>query len=93
MIDCDGTVFRLPIDDIEHAKLVPDWDAVMKGGSGVGRSAPKPIKPGHRPSRKAQRAGAAPAAPPESGEPAGALSSHHTSPGDTVGDAENKEQG
>jgi ribosome maturation factor RimP len=30
-ITCDGTPFELPIADIEHAKLVPDWDAVMKG--------------------------------------------------------------
>jgi len=56
IIDCDGTTFRLPIDDIEHAKLVPDWDAVMKGKSGVGRPAPKPIKPGHRPSQKPKAA-------------------------------------
>jgi ribosome maturation factor RimP len=56
VIDCDGTEFQLPIDDIDHAKLVPDWDAVMKGRRGVGkaadRTAGKPIKPGHRPSRK-----------------------------------------
>src|ERR1044071_2308858 len=36
VIECDGTAFRLPLDDIEHARLVPDWDAVMKGKSGVG---------------------------------------------------------
>ena len=41
-IDCDGTTFQLPIEDIDHAKLVPDWDAVMKGKSGFG--APKPQK-------------------------------------------------
>src|ERR1041384_3321964 len=35
-IECDGTTFELPMDDIEHARLVPDWDAVMKGKSGVG---------------------------------------------------------
>ena len=35
-IECDGQTFRLPIADIDHAKLVPDWDAVMHGGSGVG---------------------------------------------------------
>jgi ribosome maturation factor RimP len=52
VIVCDGTTFRLPIDDIEHAKLVPDWDAVMRGKSGVGIPQPKPIKPGHRPSQK-----------------------------------------
>ena len=55
VIDCDGTTFRLPIDDIEHAKLVPDWDAVMRGKSGVGKPIPKPIKPGHRASAKRGR--------------------------------------
>ena len=55
-IACDGHTFQLPITEIEHAKLVPDWDAVMRGRSGVGGAAaadqPKPIKPGHRPSQK-----------------------------------------
>lgn len=51
-IDVDGQPFRLPIDDIEHARLVPDWDAVMKGRSGVGERLHKPVKPGHRPSQK-----------------------------------------
>jgi ribosome maturation factor RimP len=55
-IDCDGQVFQLPLDDIDHAKLVPDWDAVMRGKSGLGKTAaandPKPVKPGHRPSHK-----------------------------------------
>src|SRR5690606_15191517 len=58
-IDCDGQRFQLPIEDIDHAKLVPDWDAVMHGRSGVGqagKSLPKPIKPGHRPSQKHQKA-------------------------------------
>ena len=48
----DGQTFHLPIDDIEQAKLVPDWDAVMRGGTGVGAPPPKPVKPGHRPSAK-----------------------------------------
>jgi ribosome maturation factor RimP len=52
VIECDGAVFRLPLDDIEHAKLVPDWDAVMRGKSGAGKPTAKPIKPGHRPSQK-----------------------------------------
>ena len=59
VIACDGAVFRLPIDDIEHARLVPDWDAVMKGKSGVGKPATEPpgkpgkrVKPGHPPSQK-----------------------------------------
>lgn len=56
-IDCDGQTHQLPIDDIDHAKLVPDWDAVMRGKSGLGQPAdkanqPKPVKPGHRPSQK-----------------------------------------
>lgn len=48
-IDCDGTTFQVPIDDIDHAKLVPDWDAVMKGKSGFGKHPPqgKPGKPKH----------------------------------------------
>jgi len=28
-IECDGQTFALPIADIDTAKLVPDWDAVM----------------------------------------------------------------
>ena len=53
-IDCDdGSTFELPFADLDHAKLVPDWDAVMHGKSGVGSpKLPKPIKPGHRPSGK-----------------------------------------
>lgn len=51
-IECDGKVFELALQDIDTAKLVPDWDAVMKGKSGVGAPEPKPIKPGHRPSQK-----------------------------------------
>jgi len=42
----DGQEFHLPIDDVDTAKLVPDWDAVMKGKSGVGAPEPKPAKPG-----------------------------------------------
>lgn len=55
-IVCDGHAFQLPMADIEHAKLVPDWDAVMRGRSGAGTAnQPKPIKPGHRPSQKHQK--------------------------------------
>lgn len=54
-IDVDGQLFQLPIEDIDHAKLVPDWDAVMAGKSGVGADKlPKPVKPGHRPSQKSK---------------------------------------
>ena len=52
-IICDGHTFQLSIADIDHAKLVPDWDAVMHGKSGAGAPSPdKPIKPGHRPGHK-----------------------------------------
>ncbi len=55
-IVCDGHTYQLPIADIDHAKLVPDWEAVMHGKSGVGTAnQPKPIKPGHRPSQKHQK--------------------------------------
>lgn len=36
-IEVDGARFELPLDDIDSAKLVPDWDDVMRGGSGVSR--------------------------------------------------------
>jgi ribosome maturation factor RimP len=65
VIECDGATFQLPIDDIEHARLVPDWDLVMKGKSGVGTPLAKPIKPGHRPSQKRHRPD--PAADPAAG--------------------------
>jgi ribosome maturation factor RimP len=58
-IECDGQTFRLAIADIDHAKLVPDWDAVMHGKSGVGAPAPKsdkksakPAKPKHQKQQK-----------------------------------------
>jgi ribosome maturation factor RimP len=54
VIECDGQTFSIPLEDIETAKLVPDWDAVMAGKSGVGPKQ-KPIKPGHRPSQKPKK--------------------------------------
>lgn len=60
-IDVDGQRFALPIDDIDQAKLIPDWDAVLKGRSGVGIPEQKPIKPGHHPSKKKH------SAPPKGG--------------------------
>jgi ribosome maturation factor RimP len=85
VIECDGMTYRLPLDDIEHAKLVPDWDAVMKGKSGVGKPMPKPIKPGHRPSQKAAT---------RHGSPAPQRQQHHEpAAGAPANDAENKEQG
>ncbi len=83
VIDCDGTTFRLALDDIEHAKLVPDWDAVMKGKSGAGKPAgrtPPAVKPGHRPSQKRRN---------QPDQPSHRAPAAH----DAAGDAENKEQG
>ncbi len=40
-VQVDNQTFRLRIADIDTARLVPDWDAVMKGGSGVGPASPK----------------------------------------------------
>lgn len=50
-IECDGQAFRLAIADIDHAKLVPDWDAVMHGRSGVGAPAPTPDKKSAKPAK------------------------------------------
>jgi hypothetical protein len=44
-IEVDGQVFALPIADIDHAKLVPDWDAVMHGKSGAGTKTAEPTNP------------------------------------------------
>ncbi len=54
VVDVDGQLFKLPLDDIDTAKLVPDWDAVMQGKSGVGAPLPKPAKPGGKVSAKKQ---------------------------------------
>jgi ribosome maturation factor RimP len=89
LIECDGEAFRLPIDDIEHAKLVPDWDAVMKGKSGTGRVADRatPVKPGHRASHKRR-------GEHEHDHRRDGSSSHRASAADEMAaDAENKEQG
>lgn len=51
-IEVDGQPFELAISDIEQARLVPDWDAVLKGKRGIGAPEQKPVKPGHRPSKK-----------------------------------------
>jgi ribosome maturation factor RimP len=62
-IDVDGQRFEVPIADLEHANLVPDWDAVMHGRSGIGpggkpgpKAKPGP-KPGQKPGKKAGKPG------------------------------------
>ena len=47
-IECDGQRFELPLADIDHAKLVPDWDAVMHGRSGVGAPTPSNVAKPHK---------------------------------------------
>jgi hypothetical protein len=60
----DGQLWRFPIADVDVAKIVPDWDAVMKGGRGQVRAADAPAgKPG-KPSK------------PGAGKPAGKSSRH-----------------
>lgn len=46
-IECDGVKFELPLADIDQAKLVPDWDAVMRGKSGVGQKRQQANDHGH----------------------------------------------
>jgi ribosome maturation factor RimP len=90
VIECDGTTFRLPIDEIDHAKLVPDWDAVMKGGSGAGKPAERGApakKPGHRPSSKRR------ARPGQPSEQQPHSASNGTTAVDDAERAEIKEQG
>jgi ribosome maturation factor RimP len=90
VIECDGTTFRLPVDDIEHAKLVPDWDAVMRGKSGTGRVADRsqPHKPGHRSATRDKRR---PGRGPEDGPSSHRAPAHSND--EMAADAENKEQG
>ncbi len=40
----DGQPWRFPIADVDTARIVPDWDAVMKGGRGQIRT-PAPAAP------------------------------------------------
>lgn len=52
-ITVDGHRYELPLSDIDHAKLVPDWDAVMKGGSGAGATKPDPSHPQSKSKKRA----------------------------------------
>jgi ribosome maturation factor RimP len=107
VILCDGVTYELALEDIEHAKLVPDWDAVMRGGSGAGSPLPKPKKPGQRPSQRKQPRDGGGAHdhrndPRDAREPRetrddprhqGAPENQPRAPGRAGADAENKEQG
>ena len=59
----DGQPWLLPIDDVDQARILPDWDAVMKGGRGQIRTpAAPPAKAGPR-ARQHHPGSAGPAAP------------------------------
>lgn len=46
-VEVDGTTeFALPLEDIDSARIVPDWDDVMRGGSGVSKPKAKGGKVG-----------------------------------------------
>lgn len=40
VMEVDGSEFRLPLADVASARLVPDWDSLMKGGG-------RPVAGGH----------------------------------------------
>ena len=52
VVEVDGQPHRLRFADVDTARLVPDWDAVMKGDSGVG---PRPAN-GHNKKTRPRRA-------------------------------------
>ena len=51
-----GESFRLPLGDVDHARIVPDWDAVMRGGTGVGTRAAPTTKSGKKPGKSSKAA-------------------------------------
>jgi ribosome maturation factor RimP len=55
LVEIDAETFRLPLGDVDHARIVPDWDAVMRGGSGVGKQA-STSKPGKKPGKSSKAA-------------------------------------
>jgi ribosome maturation factor RimP len=51
-IDVDGTLYALRLDDIERARLVPDWDAVFKAGKANEKAGKKAAKAAKQSSKK-----------------------------------------
>jgi|GEM_PF-130376 len=52
LLTVDGQLFRLPIDDLDVARIIPDWDAVMRGERGQIRSPDAPPSSSGKPSGK-----------------------------------------
>lgn len=57
----DGQPWLLPITDVDVARIVPDWDAVMKGGRGQIRAAAPDPANSDRPTKPPKGAKARPA--------------------------------
>ena len=67
-IEVDGVAtFELPLDDIESARIVPDWDEVMRGGSGVAKRDAKSKKGEGKPKASKSAKASKPAQSPSSG--------------------------
>lgn len=77
--------FELPIDDIESARIVPDWDEVMRGGSGVAK--PKTKKNDGKAKAKSADLKAGPKSGPKSSRPDDSSGSNDSSE-DSQGEAQ-----
>jgi ribosome maturation factor RimP len=84
VIDVDGARFELPLDDIDSAKLVPDWDDVMRGGSGVSR--PKQAGKAAKPSRPSKSDKPGKSGKPGQGAQPRAAARSHSNPSDPSSD-------
>lgn len=85
MIDVDGKRFELPLGDIDSARIVPDWDDVMRGGSGISRPSTKAkgskAKDAAKPAKDAvAKDGKTKAAPPSASSSAAQDASLESSP-------------
>ena len=56
VVTVDGQPWRLPIADVDVARIVPDWDAVMKGGRGQIRTPDHPPASAGKPRRPSKNA-------------------------------------
>lgn len=66
----DGQVWQVPIADVDVARIIPDWDAVMKGDRGQVRMAPSASASAPSSTRPtAPRGGGKPAEPRSGGRP------------------------
>jgi ribosome maturation factor RimP len=52
----DNKTYNLVIDDIDTARIIPDWDAVLRGDTSVAAKPAKPVDPRPGKSKKADKA-------------------------------------